>query len=852
MTNKIIQEKINAIDKNLEYLQEQAKEQKGQQDLDKNVKDFYDNNTAVLGELGIKTNDPKHLTNKIIQEKINAIDKNLEYLQEQAKEQKGQQDLDKNVKDFYDNNTAVLGELGIKTNDQKQLTLNDIEGKRNDINKNLEVLQKQANEKQGQQDLDKDVKDFYKKNATVLEKLGIGQDNIANLNATEIERKIKSAAEYLEAAKQNPDKCELKRQTTNSFINEHENDINEFKKSDEDFASYVTNISKQLTDKNLDFKAFKQYHAGLVAKMNARYKKIFNEQKKKMPTNLNNLDATMPQFKETIKKQMTENKSKLENDNNQLQELKQKYEQLRTETEQLEKSYNETKQILEDQKHDIEEKTGIEYKSFYEVANANDIKKLNDKIKKLNAFYTVRRTLEQQAGLLNANKYVFGTLNYKLLEAAKKEEEGKNIVGKSVNELLIGENAIIKTNYFAKDDLQKIKEQQTDEDKKNKGCFNTVLKYNDEFLKEGLIFKSFDSKGDAAQLLAMGYSKKNSDVLIDEAYKNNITNEIAQFFGFDVIIGSDVVVSDGNNNILMMDDASKDTRKTGNSPLNAKDATDLKNNKDKLQKLWDSTSALAFIDIVLMHTDRNPGNYFYNEESVRGIDNDCFAIPTNNFKKHYQIDFKKINQIRNKTDNNREYDESNIKAMALAKMPVISTDLKHKIINIDKKQFEIQLNLSFRDDINCKDKVNSILSRFDTLISLIKDGTIEVCEKIDDDVISKIEAYNEIVYAELFLATSETYASGDRGNDRFLYNNQFLSILSEIVDYAPERAAGVNIYLAGMSQNFKQNDKEAAYHTKILQKILDKNQPTDKDKPLLAKNELGYISKLKKGIENMK
>ena len=78
------------------------------------------------------------MTNKIIQEKINDIDKKLDDLQKQAKEQKGQQDLDKNVKDFYDNNTAVLGELGIKTNDQKQLTLNDIEGKRNDINKNLE------------------------------------------------------------------------------------------------------------------------------------------------------------------------------------------------------------------------------------------------------------------------------------------------------------------------------------------------------------------------------------------------------------------------------------------------------------------------------------------------------------------------------------------------------------------------------------------------------------------------------------------------------------------------------------------------------------------------------------------
>ena len=101
-----------------------------------------------------------------------------------------------------------------------------------------------------------------------------------------------------------------------------------------------------------------------------------------------------------------------------------------------------------------------------------------------------------------------------------------------MNELLSGENAIIKTNYISKNDLQKIKNQQTEEDKKKKGCYNTVLKHNDKFLKEGKIFISFAKKVEPtdSQLYWMSYFKENSDVLIDDAYHNNIANEIASFW----------------------------------------------------------------------------------------------------------------------------------------------------------------------------------------------------------------------------------------------------------------------------------------------------------------------------------
>lgn len=468
---------------------------------------------------------------------------------------------------------------------------------------------------------------------------------------------------------------------------------------------------------------------------------------------------------------------------------------------------------------------------------------MNLKIKKLKAPYTVIRALEQQAGLLEVNKYIFGTLNYKLLEAAKA------LKGKSVNELLSGENAIIKTNYISKNDLQKIKDQQTEEDKENHGNFNTVLKYNDKFLKEGKIFKSFKSdRNGNFQLYRMGYFKANGNVLIDNAYHNNIANEIASFFGFDVIIGSDVVVSDGNINILMMDNASENDRKLGKFILEKSDANKLKNNKNELQKLWDSTSALAFLDIVMMQIDRNPKNYFYNKESVRGIDNDYFTPVSPIYNDRYQRDFKETDKIRESTGSFVYGDKNgDIVAMALAKMPVISTYLKNKILKIDKNQFIVQLNLLFRNDINREDKINGILSRFDKLIELINNKTIEAYDEIDDNIISKIEARNSIVYAELLLVTGQHYwydkGFSRRIYDRYLYNNQFLSILNSVVDYFPDKSDFANSFL---------KKDEINYHNNMLQKILNKKQSKDLKKPLLAENELEYIKELKKGINKMK
>lgn len=184
-----------------------------------------------------------------------------------------------------------------------------------------------------------------------------------------------------------------------------------------------------------------------------KYKTILEKRNKEVGNDVEWLAETVNKCLDELEAPMTNNQSKLETDDEKLQSLKKKHTQLKTE---------------------LEER--IEYKLF------NDIKALNDKIKKLNSFYTTRRALEQQNGLLNAYKYFFGTLNYKILEAVKREKNA--IIDKSVNELLMGEEAIIKTNYLSKDDLQKIKDQQTKEDKKNHGNVAVVLRYNDKFLKE--------------------------------------------------------------------------------------------------------------------------------------------------------------------------------------------------------------------------------------------------------------------------------------------------------------------------------------------------------------------------------
>ena len=485
----------------------------------------------------------------------------------------------------------------------------------------------------------------------------------------------------------------------------------------------------------------RDYQFELRKEMIEKYKEEILD---KQNDSLEHLAATMKNC--DAKKRIDEYNSQLETNNKVLISLKKGYDELITQTKgETEKS---------NKKDNMDDNTRIECGSFDKAA-ASNIKKLNDKIKKLKALYTIIKALKQQAGLLDANKYIFGTLNSKLLEATKNGEELK---GKSVSELLFGADAIIKTNYISKDDLQKIKDQQTDEDKENHGAVNTVLRYDDKFLKEGEIFKSFGAQEKRVlQLAGMGYYKPNCEVLIDEANHNNIVNEIAVFLGFDVIIGSDIVVSDGNIDILMMDDASKNPPRSSGKISPTQELTNkLKNDKDILQMLWDSASALAFLDIVMNQLDRNPGNYFYGY-TICGIDNDYFAPVSDFYKKLYQRNFGKINEIRQQTEN-IEYDESNIVEKKKKKMPVISETLKKKILNIDRNQFELQLNSLFMNDVNRKDKVQGIINRFNKLRDLIENGTIEVCKEINNDIISKIEAHNAIV-AKLPVVTGEHYCS---------------------------------------------------------------------------------------------
>ena len=282
----------------------------------------------------------------------------------------------------------------------------------------------------------------------------------------------------------------------------------------------------------------------------------------------------------------------------------------------------------------------------------------------------------------------------------------------------------IKTLYFSKDKLNEIEKKQSGNNEH--GTFNTVFKHEDEILKPGKIHMICENREDEySEVSRLNCFKKNSLVLVDTAVKGNLAYEVAKLFGFDCIIPTSIAISD-DNHISVMEDALKDGRvfRDKCKPDEITQINKSIENPENAYKLFCSASELNFLDVLLLQTDRHDNNFSHNATSVRGIDNE-FIMPTES------------SPIMEKLNNSVQRQNS-ILCLATVKIPVISKELSEKIMSISSEDLRIVLNLFFIDDYQGHEKVEFAIKRFEMIKIFIKDSNINVVDKFDSKVMTRI------------------------------------------------------------------------------------------------------------------
>ena len=440
----------------------------------------------------------------------------------------------------------------------------------------------------------------------------------------------------------------------------------------------------------------------------------FNQNNLKFTVDENSIENVINDFSNTVKKDEQDLSSLVvdigpSNINKQIRDTEIEINSLNTKKENIEK--------------EIKEK--IKFVQPNEVGQLIDINRKRLQLKQLQAPYKIINALENQAKILEANRTIISTLTSKLLDVP-----AEKIKDKSVDTLLkiqdkkSSETAIIETSYFSKDKLNKIKEEQSGSNER--GVFNTIFKHRDKILKPGkmhMICKSEEDKYN--EISRLNCFKKNSFVLVDTAVKGNLAYEVAKLFDFDCIVSTQIGISD-DNHISVMEDALKDGRifhgKSKPDAINQINKS--MQNPDNAYKLFCSASELNFLDVLLLQTDRHDENFSYNDVGVRGIDNE-FIMPTRSGPL-----MKKLN--------NSVPGQDSILYLAMIKIPVIPKELSEKIMSVKNEDLRIVLNPFFIDDYQGCEKVDFAIERFIEIKKFIEDGNIQVVDKFDSKVMTRI------------------------------------------------------------------------------------------------------------------
>ena len=440
----------------------------------------------------------------------------------------------------------------------------------------------------------------------------------------------------------------------------------------------------------------------------------FTQNNLKFTVDENSIENVINDFSNTVKKDEQDLSSLVvdigpSNINKQIRDTEIEINSLNTKKENIEK--------------EIKEK--IKFVQPNEVGQLIDINRKRLQLKQLQAPYKIINALENQAKILEANRTIISTLTSKLLDVP-----AEKIKDKSVDTLLkiqdkkSSETAIIETSYFSKDKLNKIKEEQSGSNER--GVFNTIFKHRDKILKPGkmhMICKSEEDKYN--EISRLNCFKKNSFVLVDTAVKGNLAYEVAKLFDFDCIVSTQIGISD-DNHISVMEDALKDGRifhgKSKPDAINQINKS--MQNPDNAYKLFCSASELNFLDVLLLQTDRHDENFSYNDVGVRGIDNE-FIMPT------------KLGPLMKKL-NESVHGQNSILQLAMIKIPVIPKELSEKIMSVKNEDLRIVLNPFFIDDYQGCEKVDFAIERFMEIKKFIEDGNIQVVDKFDSKVMTRI------------------------------------------------------------------------------------------------------------------
>ena len=439
-----------------EYVKEEQTQEETQQIKDEVKQENKEQTHPVEQEINIE-----EITDEEIKKEIENIDKEIEnvnnnkYISDELKQQI-LKELETKKIDYYNKYLEKLEE-------QKKLTIEELENKVKELNNNLNNLQTEHEKiKKEKEKLQTELNNIQKELDELKEELKLDK----KLSTEELKNKIIELV----------NNYNTKVNELNGIINDWNTKYNELKKEKEDLEKENTELKEKNKNLEEEKETLKKQNTKLQEdleksnKITKENKKTIEEQEKQI-TKLLKTQQQIKDTKQTIKEILDNNKFDNNRKIEELNKLKEKLdpglkeyiediidnnikhleqiEQLKNENKQLKEEHTkEIKQLKEDFEKEIEEKLNKQKEDLEEEFN----KKLNDELKKLtdehNKQYKqrlknelnkkeneVKKDYEKEINKLNNRLNELEELNKKIIEIAEKILEHTNLTEEEKEEI---------------------------------------------------------------------------------------------------------------------------------------------------------------------------------------------------------------------------------------------------------------------------------------------------------------------------------------------------------------------------------------------------------------------------------
>lgn len=214
--------------------------------------------------------------------------------------------------------------------------------------------------------------------------------------------------------------------------------------------------------------------------------------------------------------------------------------------------------------------------------------------------------------------------------------------------------------------------------------------------------------------LIMIESNYKYGVLVNTAFRANISYELASMLGFNAIVKTQTGVSP-KDYISIMD---KINGKSFFDYFVPQEGVTIEVTKDYIESVME----LMVIDYLLDQSDRHSNNYFFDyvTKTVVGIDND-FILATSEQQK------EKLDKYNNLP----------------TKLPVVTERIKESILNFDDKDFEGLLNFSLVDKKSAIDRAKKRLAGLKTYVQTVE--VLDINENRDKIVSKFVEPVRQFI-----------------------------------------------------------------------------------------------------------